>query len=100
MEPTLSKRGKELIIYQNYKFSCKEYAKNPVNSGEWKKVTTLRCWYIDEGKITFLNEEIKHDYLLPENLDQQIFVISNHVNRAEINDLIEKPLKIISKELF
>lgn len=38
-----SERGKELIIYQNYKFSFKELTKKDVSDGVLKEVGTLNC---------------------------------------------------------
>lgn len=37
----LSKRRKVLIIYQSYKFTCKNY--HNVNGGVIKKIETLNC---------------------------------------------------------
>jgi len=96
MEIVLSERGKEQIIYQNYKFSYKELTKK----GHKWRCAHKSCnskLYIDEGKTTILSEEIKLEHPPPKNLEQQI--ISNQVKRKAMDDLTEKPLKIISKEI-
>lgn len=96
MEKVLSERGKELIIYQFYKFSYKELTKK----GHKWRCAHKSCnskLYIDEDKTTILSEEIKHDHPPPNNLERQI--ISNQVKRKAMDNLTEKPLKIISKEI-
>jgi len=99
MEIVLSK---ELIIYQNYKFSYKELAKKGHKWWCAHKSCNSKL-YVDEGKTTILFEEIKHEHHPPNNLEPQI--ISNQVKRKAMDKSsisvksTEKPLKIISKEI-
>jgi hypothetical protein len=96
MEIVLSERSKELIIYQNYKFSYKELTKK----GHKWRCAHKSCnskLYVNEGKTTILFEEIRHEHHPPNNLECQI--ISNQVKRKAMDDLTEKPLKIISKKI-
>ncbi|CAI6359480.1 unnamed protein product [Macrosiphum euphorbiae] len=97
MEVILSERGKELILYKNYKFSCKNLTKN----GRKWRCTEKTCnakLYVDEVKTTILKEETEHNHLPPKNVQRQI--ISNQVKRKAMDDLIEKPLKLINKQIF
>lgn len=54
--------------------------------------------YVDEVKTTILKEETEHNHLPPKNVQRQI--ISNQVKRKAMDDLIEKPLKLINKQIF
>ncbi|KAE9536151.1 hypothetical protein AGLY_007374 [Aphis glycines] len=97
MEVILSERGKELILYKNYKFSCKNLTKN----GRKWRCTEKTCnakLYVDEVKTTILKEETEHNHLPPKKIQRQI--ISNQVKRKAMDDLIEKPLKLINKQIF
>ena len=96
MEIVLSERGKELNIYQNYKFSCKEFTKK---RRKWRcaEKSCNSKLYIDECKTTVLNEEINHENPPPKNLERHI--ISNQVKRKAMDDLTKKPLKLLCKEI-
>jgi len=54
MEVILSERGKELILYKSYKFSCKDLIKNGCSGGAQKKLVGNAKLYVDEVKITIL----------------------------------------------
>jgi len=54
--------------------------------------------YVDEVETTILKEETEYNHLPPKNVQRQI--ISNQVKRKGMDDLIEKPLKLISKQIF
>jgi hypothetical protein len=54
--------------------------------------------YVDDVKTTILKEETEHNHLPSKNVQRQI--ISNQVKRKGMDDLIEKPLKLISKQIF
>jgi len=67
MEVILSERGKELILYKNYKFSCKNLTKNRRKWWCTEKTSNAKL-YVDEVKTTILKEETEHNHLPPKNV--------------------------------
>ncbi|CAI6355464.1 unnamed protein product [Macrosiphum euphorbiae] len=90
MEVILSERRKELILYKNYKFSCKNLTKN----GRKWRCTEKTCnakLYVNEVKTTILKEETEHNHLPYKNVQRQL--ISNQLT----NKYLLKNQQMISK---
>lgn len=96
MESMLSERGRKLIILAGYKF----YKDCETNDG-WKwRCTARKCnakLYLDENATIILKSDLQHTHDSSKNLRREI--ISNSVKRKAMEDVTERPQKLIRKEI-
>ena len=96
MHETLSKRGKEVLVVQNYKFSF--HQKLASGESRWKCVNrTCRAYLITVGESSRKKEKciLEHNH---EEIEMHILQrqdVSATAKRKAIENLSERPLKIV-----
>lgn len=91
-----SQRGKTLVLYSGYKF-YKAY--EAIEGNTWrciqKKCPAKLC--LDDTNSTILKENGAHNHEKSANLEREMF--SNSLKRKATEDLLQKPQKLILKEI-
>lgn len=95
-----SQRGELLLIINEYKYSKAHVSKDGkvrwrcIKKGCQQKVYTKEG---DENYIILENASVEHNHAPDIHVDRQIF--SNSTKRKAVEDICERPLKIVHKEL-
>ncbi len=92
----LSEKGKQLIVYKNFKYR-KEYE---TQEGMKWRCTKKNCkgkMYVAEDGKTILKEDFEHNHEPDQSLHRQI--ISNSVKRKAAEEMTKRPIKLIREEI-
>lgn len=93
----ISEKGHKLLLLNNFKFSKAHVAK--CGKIRWRCVNR-KCSskiYTEKDEITILETHLEHNHMEDSTLKRQ--QVSNALKRKALEDLTERPSKLIHKEL-
>lgn len=98
MEFMYSQRGKKLILHGGFKF-YKEKKVERVEGWKWR-CTVKQCkakLYVNRDESAILKDESVHNHVQNQKLARQ--VLASTVRRKAREDVLERPSKVIRKEI-
>lgn len=93
----ISEKGNKLLLLNNFKFSKAHVAK--CGKIRWRCINR-KCSskiYTSDDQITILEANLVHNHVEDSTLQRQ--QVSNTLKRKALDDLTERPSKLIQKEL-
>lgn len=93
----ISEKGKKLLLLNNFKFSKAHVAK--CGKIRWRCINR-KCpskIYTADDEITILETNLEHNHVEDVTVNRQ--QVSNALKRKALDDLTERPSKLIHKEL-
>lgn len=96
----LSEKGKQLLVINNFKFCVAEKLKS--GQCRWRCVNKKsKCSakvYTSDNDFTIITKhDLQHNHVEAENIQRQ--ALNNSVKRKAVDNLVERPSKIICEEL-